>query len=51
MPKMEHTRLPLDGEWNYATIGGASYITFSDEVLTQHLHDYIYNDVKPSVSE
>lgn len=51
MPKMEHTRLPLDGEWNYATIGGASYITFSDEVLTQHLHDYIYNDIQPTVSE
>lgn len=51
MPDMEHIRLPLDGEWNYSTIGGASYITFSDDVLAQHLHDYIYNDVKPEAQQ
>ncbi|MGN1030044.1 MAG: LCP family protein [Butyricicoccaceae bacterium] len=47
MPDMEHTRLPLDGEWSYATINGGSYITFNDDVLADHLHDYIYDDVKP----
>lgn len=51
MPKMEHIRLPLDGEWDYATIGGLSYITFNDDQLAQHLHDYIYNDITPAVTE
>lgn len=45
MPGMEHARLPLDGEWEYSTTAdGMSVITFSDEVLSTHLHDYIYND-------
>ncbi len=47
-PKMEHIRLPLDDEWQYSTTAsGMSVITFSDAVLTQHLKDYIYNDVTP----
>lgn len=49
-PSMEHIRLPLDGEWQYSTTSnGMSVITFSDDVLSQHMHDYIYNDVTPEV--
>lgn len=48
-PAMEHTRLPLDGEWNYGTTAdGMSVITFSDEILAQHLKEYFYNDITPS---
>lgn len=46
MPSMEHARLPLDGEWEYSTTtDGMSIITFSDAVLTTHLHEYIYDDI------
>lgn len=50
-PKMEHTRLPLDGEWRYGTTAdGMSVITFSDEVLAQHLKEYFYDDITPSTA-
>lgn len=49
IPKMEHTRLPLDGEWDYRDVDGMSVITFSDAKLAEHLHDYLYNDVMPTV--
>jgi LCP family protein required for cell wall assembly len=46
MPTLEHARLPLDGEWEYSTSAdGLSIITFSDQVLSTHLHEYIYDDV------
>ena len=48
IPTMEHTRLPLDGEWNYGEVDGMSVITFSDSKLAEHLHDYLYNDVMPT---
>lgn len=52
MPSMDHLRLPLDDEWQYGTAdGGMSVIRFSDSVLTQHLHDYIYDDVRPTTSD
>ena len=50
-PKMEHIRLPLDGEWRYGTTSdGMSVITYDDSVLSARLHDYIYKDITPSVS-
>ena len=46
MPQMEHARLPLDGEWQYSTTAdGMSVITFRDDILSAHLHDYIYSDI------
>lgn len=49
-PAMEHTRLPLDGEWSYSTTAdGMSVITFSDEILAQHLKEYFYQDITPTV--
>lgn len=52
MPSMDHLRLPLDDEWQYGTTdSGMSVIRFSDSVLTQHLHDYIYDDVRPTTSD
>lgn len=49
MPSMEHIRLPLDGEWEYgSTSSGMSVVKFSDDVLAQHLKDYIYDDVAPT---
>ena len=45
MPDMEHARLPLDGEWQYSTTAdGMSVITFRDDVLAQHLQEYLYKD-------
>ncbi len=46
IPKMEHVRLPLDGEWAYDTTdSGMSVVTFNNETVAQHLQDYIYDDV------
>ena len=47
MPSMDHIRLPLDGEWSYGKSGGMSVIKFDDDVLTEHLHEYIYDDITP----
>lgn len=46
VPTLEHTRVPLDGEWNY--YGSSSeYILYDLDVATDHIHEYIYNDVFP----
>ncbi|MDY3618213.1 LCP family glycopolymer transferase [Agathobaculum sp.] len=46
MPALEHTRLPLDDEWQY--YGSSSeYILFNLETAADHIHEYIYNDVFP----
>ena len=47
MPTMDHIRLPLDDEWEYGYSSGMSVIKFSDDVLTEHLHEYIFDDIKP----
>ncbi len=43
VPTLEHTRIPVDGEWSYS---GASneYITYDLDVAADHIHAYIYND-------
>lgn len=48
MPSMEHIRLPLDGEWEYGTASGMSVIKFDNDVLAEHLHEYIYEDITPT---
>ena len=46
MPEIEHTRVPLDGEWDY--YGASSeYILYDVDVAADHIHEYIYNDVYP----
>ena len=46
MPAIEHTRVPLDGEWNY--YGSSSeYILYDTDVAADHIEQYIYNDVFP----
>ena len=46
MPTIEHTRVPLDGEWDY--YGSYSeYILYDMDVAADHIHQYIYNDVFP----
>ena len=45
-PTIEHTRVPLDGEWDY--YGASSeYILYDVDVAADHIHEYIYNDVYP----
>lgn len=46
VPSLEHTRVPLDGEWSYT---GASneYITYDLDVAAEHIRAYIYDDVTP----
>ncbi len=52
MPSMDHIRLPLEGEWQYGTTSsGMSVIMFNDDVLAEHLHNYIFNDVTPQAIE
>ena len=52
MPAMDHIRLPLEGEWQYGTTSdGMSVIQFNDNVLAQHLHNYIFNDITPQAIE
>lgn len=46
VPTLEHTRVPLDGEWDY--YGSSSeYILYDLDVAADHIHEYIYNDVFP----
>ena len=46
MPTIEHTRVPLDGEWDY--YGASSeYILYDVNVAADHIQQYIYNDVFP----
>lgn len=46
-PVIEHTRVPLDGEWNY---GGSSneYIVYDLEKAARRINTYIYDDIAPS---
>lgn len=49
VPTLEHTRVPLDGEWDY--YGASSeYILYDLDVAANHIHEYIYNDVFPGES-
>ena len=40
---MPQQRVPFDGTWQYANIGGASVITIDEEANKEKLLDYIYN--------
>ena len=44
MPEISHSRIPVDGQWQY---GGSSgqYIVFDVEKAAQQLNDYIYEDI------
>lgn len=46
MPELTHTRLPLDGEWEYAGSSG-EYILFDLDVAADHIQKFIYDDVFP----
>lgn len=48
-PTIEHTRVPLDTEWEYA---GASseYISYDLDKAAEHIRAYIYDDVFPGDS-
>lgn len=46
VPTLEHTRVPLDGEWSYYGSSG-EYILYDLKTAAQHIHDYIYSDVFP----
>ena len=47
VPALEHTRLPLDGEWNYYGSAG-EYILYDLDTAAAHFSDYIYRDIPPS---
>ncbi len=46
MPTMEHTRVPLDSEWEYSSDG--VYIEYDLEHAAQLIDQYIYDDITPS---
>ena len=43
IPTLEHTRVPVDGEWSYSGNSG-EYITYDLDVAADHIHAYIYDD-------
>ena len=43
IPTLEHTRIPVDGEWSYSGNSG-EYITYDLDVAADHIHAYIYDD-------
>ena len=43
MPTIEHTRIPVDGEWSYSG-DSSEYITYDLDVAADHIHAYIYDD-------
>lgn len=43
VPALEHTRVPLDSEWEYSKSG--EYIIYDLERAAQLLNDYIYNNI------
>ena len=45
-PEIEHFRLPADGCWEYSQDG--AYILFDEEEAAGQLHEYIYEDRRPS---
>lgn len=46
-PDIEHTRVPLDGEWDY---GGSSneYIVYDLDKAARRINTYIYDDIAPT---
>ena len=46
-PTIEHTRVPLDGEWQYYGSSG-EYILYDLDTAAAHIREYIYNDVFPT---
>lgn len=48
-PEIEHTRVPLDTEWEY---GGSEneYIVYNLDTAADHIRSYIYDDVMPGSS-
>ena len=45
-PTIEHTRVPLDGEWYYSGPSN-TYIEYNMETAAEHIRAYIYDDVYP----
>lgn len=48
-PALTHSRLPVDGEWEYAGSAG-EYIKFDLSLAADQLYDFIYNDITPGAS-
>lgn len=50
VPTLEHTRVPLDGQWNY--YGSSSeYILYDTDAAAETIHAYVYDDVFPGASK
>ncbi len=43
IPTLEHTRIPVDGEWSYSG-NSSEFITYDLDVAADHIHAYIYDD-------
>lgn len=46
-PELEWCRFPVDGYCDGERIDGVWNLTFDIDTMTQQLHEYIYNDVRP----
>ena len=46
VPELEHSRVPLDGEWYYSGPSN-TYIEYDLDTAAEHIRAYIYDDVYP----
>lgn len=46
VPTLEHTRVPVDGEWWYSGANN-TYIQYDLSVAAEHIRRYIYDDILP----
>lgn len=46
IPTLEHTRVPIDGEWWYSGDNN-TYIQYDLSIAADHIHRYIYDDIFP----
>ena len=46
-PTMEHTRIPVDGEWDGKKIHGVYYTVFDVDDAADEIYDFIYKDIMP----
>jgi len=45
---LEQARFPSDGNWTAQTISGVSYLITNMKTMTDQIHKFIYDDIKPS---
>jgi len=45
---LEQARFSSDGSWTAQTISGVSYLVANMQTMTDQIHKFIYEDIKPA---